>query len=312
MIKNRKSLFSRYISTYDKNDFFNNWKKVDKNLGERWDNVAKYSPHRELKNPTLTDKYFVNAIVKLLLQWIPHRKGIKVLKFDLYNEATMTSTLADWFLSRGYDYYGVDISKEIIRLAKRNFKGKVNSNHFKLGDIRRLPFKDETFDVVFSFGTIEHIRENAKSVSEAYRVLKPGGIFITGVNNKLDLWFSYFVNESTSGIFKHITSYEPSYFPWEQRKWLKDVGFEQVKTSGMIMFPHLVRYLDLFIEWKQINGSIRFFWDNIIIKTFIKLASFLDGINTIRLLGMHTTSFGYKPKSSKKYKKRLGKNHAKN
>ena len=110
--------------------------------------------------------------------------NLKVLKYDLYNEATMTATLADWFLSRGYDYYGVDISKEVVKLARKNFRGRVDSRHFKYGDIRKLPFKDNTFDIVFSFGTIEHIRENFKSVCEAYRVLKPGGLFITGINNK--------------------------------------------------------------------------------------------------------------------------------
>lgn len=292
--------FSGKISTYDRNDFFNHWEKIDKNLGERWDKVVKYSPHKELKKPTLTDQYFVEAIIKLLSKWIPNKKGTQVLKFDLYNEATMTATLAEWFLSRGYEYFGVDISKEVVKLARKNFRGKVKSSHFKYGDIRKLPFKNNTFDVVFSFGTIEHIRENFKAVCEAYRVLKPGGIFITGINNKLDLWLSYLVNESTSGIFKHITSYEPSYFPWEQRTWLKDAGFEQVKTTGMIMFPHFIRYCDLFIEWKQVNGSIRFMWDNLVIKTLVKLATFLDGIDTIRLLGMHTTSYGIKPKPTKK------------
>lgn len=298
-MENRKTLSRRKISTYDRSDFFNNWEKINKNLGQRWDAVVKYSPHRELKKPILTDKYFVDAIVKLLLKWLPYKKGAKILKFDLYNEATMTATLADWFLSRGYDYYGVDISKEVIKLARSNFKGRLDTSHFRHGDIRKLPYKDNTFDIVFSFGTIEHIRENAKSVTEAYRVLKPGGLFITGVNNKLDLWFSYLVNESTSAIFKHITSYEPSFFPWEQRGWLKEAGFEKVTTTGMIMFPHLIRYMDLFIEWKQVNGALRFIWDNAMVKPFIRLATLLDNIDTVRLLGMHTTSFGYKPKTKR-------------
>jgi len=301
-MKRKQELFSGKISTYDKNDFFNNWKNINKNLGDRWDAVVKYSPHKDLKKPTLTDNYFVDAIVRLLSVWLPKKKNLKVLKYDLYNEATMTATLADWFLSRGYDYYGVDISKEVVKLARKNFRGRVDSRHFKYGDIRKLPFKDNTFDIVFSFGTIEHIRENFKSVCEAYRVLKPGGLFITGINNKLDLWFSYFVNESTNGIFKHITSYEPSYFPWEQRRWLKDAGFEKIKTTGMIMFPHLIRYMDLFIEWKQMNGSIKFVWNNLVIRSLIKVATFLDGLDTIRLLGMHTTSYGIKPKVKRKKK----------
>lgn len=284
------------ISTYDKNDFFNNWDKVNKNLGKRWDEVVKHSPHKELKNPTLTDAYFVQAITKILSKLIPKKRGLKILKYDLYNEATMTSTLAQWFLNRNYNYFGVDISKEVVKLAKKNFKKKVGKQNFKVGDIRELPFKDQTFDAVFSFGTIEHIRENQKSVDEAYRVLKPGGIFITGVNNKLDMWGSYFVNEYTNKLFKHITSYEPSFFPWDQRRWLSKAGFKKITTTGMITFPHLIRYLDLYFEWKQLSGIKKNIWNFGVIKPLIKMATFLDNVDGIRMFGMHTTSYGFKIK----------------
>jgi SAM-dependent methyltransferase len=208
----------------------------------------------------------------------------------------MTSYLADWFLDRGYDYYGVDISKEVVKLARNNFNGRVNKDHFLVGDIRKLPFKDNTFDYVFSFGTIEHIRENEQAVKEAFRVLKPGGVFITGINNKLDMWFSYFVNEATNRVFKNITSYEPSYFPWAQRSWLKKAGFINVYTTGMITFPHLIRYADLFLEWKKINGPVKFGWNHLVIKPLIKMATLLDSVEIVRLFGMHTTSVGIKHK----------------
>lgn len=290
------------ISTYDRNDFYNNWEKINKDLGKRWDEVVKHSPHKELEKPTLTDLYFVSAITKLIGKWMKKKKGLKLLKFDLYNEATMTSYLADWFLARDYDYFGVDISREVVKLAKKNFKGRVEKNHFLVGDIRKLPFKDNTFDFVFSFGTIEHIRENEQAVKEAFRVLKPGGLFITGVNNKLDMWFSYFVNEATNRIFKNITSYEPSYFPWDQRRWLKEAGFMDIKVTGMITFPHIIRYIDLFIEWKKVNGLLRSSWDNLVIRPLVMMANFLDSVDSVRRFGMHTTALGIKPKSSMKAK----------
>lgn len=284
------------IATYDRHDFYNNWNLINKDLGKRWDAVVKDSPHKQLKNPTLTDKYFVYAIITQLKKLLPKAKGLKLLKYDLYNEATMTATLANWFINQGFDYYGIDISKEVVKLARKNFKELVGKNNFRVGDVRKIPFKDDSFDVVFSFGTIEHIRENQLAVDEAFRVLKPGGVFITGVNNKLDMWGSYFVNEFTNKLFKKITSYEPSYFPWEQRNWLKSAGFVRIKTTGMITFPHLVRYTDLFIEWKQINGLAKLAWNNLLIKPLIKFAVTLDGIGIFRIVGMHTTSYGYKPK----------------
>jgi SAM-dependent methyltransferase len=41
----------------------------------------------------------------------------------------------------------------------------------------RLPYADATFDVVLSFGVLEHVANDRASLAEITRVLKPGGIF---------------------------------------------------------------------------------------------------------------------------------------
>lgn len=286
------------IATYDKEDFYDHWEKINQNLGERWDSVIKYNPHHNI-NHTLTDRYLVKAITKFLDKWLPknHQKK-KILKYDLYNEATGTSEVTDWLIKQGFDFWGVDISKEVVKRAKKNFGHKVSPNKMKVGDVRMLPFPDNTFDVVWSYGTIEHIRENQQAVNEAFRVLKPGGLFISGLNNRLDLWGSYLVNEFTNKIYKHITSYEASFFPWSQREWLIQAGFINIKTNGTVMFPHLIRYLDLFIEWKIKNPLLKSIWNNLIIKPFIFIAEILDEIDIVRIFGTHTNSRGVKPKQN--------------
>lgn len=45
-----------------------------------------------------------------------------------------------------------------------------------LGVAERFPFKDNTFDVVFSFAVLEHVKEPFACAAETVRVLKPGGI----------------------------------------------------------------------------------------------------------------------------------------
>lgn len=283
------------ISTYDRNDFFNNWEKINRDLGKRWDEVLRHSPHKDLNKVLLTDKYYVDSRTKLLSDWLPDKKGLKLLKFDLYNEATGTEGFGEWFIERGYKYYGVDISKEVVKLAKKKFSTRTDVRNFKVGDIRDLPFKDNFFDIIISLGTIEHIRENVQAVKEAYRVLKPGGIFVSGINNKFDLWLAYLVNEFANKTFKHLSSYEPSYFPWEQKKWFVEAGFINIKITGMLMFPHILRYIELFLEWKKIKGPLRFFYDYLIIRPFIHLAKLLDNFEKVRMLATLTTAIGYKP-----------------
>jgi SAM-dependent methyltransferase len=44
-----------------------------------------------------------------------------------------------------------------------------------MGDSRRLPFADGTFDIAYSLGVVEHFPETAQAVREHARVVKPGG-----------------------------------------------------------------------------------------------------------------------------------------
>jgi SAM-dependent methyltransferase len=46
-----------------------------------------------------------------------------------------------------------------------------------LEDDVRLPFKNRTFDLVVSFGVLEHVPRDEESMVEIRRVLKPGGVF---------------------------------------------------------------------------------------------------------------------------------------
>jgi SAM-dependent methyltransferase len=75
---------------------------------------------------------------------------------------------------------GVDISFENIRI----FNGVGGQGI--VADMEFLPFKDNTFDVVYGFGILHHLNDIKKGVSEAVRVLRKGGhIGFGGENNGL-------------------------------------------------------------------------------------------------------------------------------
>lgn len=78
---------------------------------------------------------------------------------------------------------GVDISGEAIDYARKHYK-KENIIFYK-GDATNLNFlKDEKFDVIVSFETIEHISNYHQYLKEMFLLLKKDGIFIVSTPNK--------------------------------------------------------------------------------------------------------------------------------
>lgn len=68
---------------------------------------------------------------------------------------------------------GVDISNDALKYAKK--RGKV-----MLGDITKLDFKDNTFDLVICMDVLYHmwVKDETQALREFYRVLKEGGVLI--------------------------------------------------------------------------------------------------------------------------------------
>ena len=72
---------------------------------------------------------------------------------------------------------GVDVDPEQIQLAQESIDDILNI-HFLEVDATNLPFPDNDFDVVLSFGVMHHISNWLDALGEIRRVLKPKGYFI--------------------------------------------------------------------------------------------------------------------------------------
>lgn len=79
--------------------------------------------------------------------------------------------------NHGLSVTGVDLDPELIELAKKGI-GDIPSAHFFVADATRLPFGDNEFDVVLSFGVVHHIPNWLDALEEIARVLKPKGYFV--------------------------------------------------------------------------------------------------------------------------------------
>ncbi len=81
------------------------------------------------------------------------------------------------YLSKYVKYViGADISSEVILRAKEKFK-KIYNIQLHVEDVTNMTFKDNTFDIVTSFETIEHVNPELYLL-EIQRVLKSKGRFI--------------------------------------------------------------------------------------------------------------------------------------
>ena len=81
-------------------------------------------------------------------------------------------------VSPGGKAYGVDMTDEMLELARENRrKAGVENVEFLKGEIEDVPLPDEHVDVVISNCVINLSTDKPKVISEAFRVLRPGGRF---------------------------------------------------------------------------------------------------------------------------------------
>ena len=74
---------------------------------------------------------------------------------------------------------GIDVTPQMVAAASTLARERGEANvEFRVGDVHTLPFDDESFDVITSRVSAHHYADAPKAVAEAFRVLKPGGVFL--------------------------------------------------------------------------------------------------------------------------------------
>lgn len=103
---------------------------------------------------------------------------LEVKAGDRVLETSVGTGLNFKYLPRGIRRYGLDLAWDMLANCQQNLKRWGMEAELFLGNAERLPFADESFDVVFHTGGINFFSDRAKAIREMIRVAKPGSLIL--------------------------------------------------------------------------------------------------------------------------------------
>ncbi|MDP2749604.1 MAG: class I SAM-dependent methyltransferase [Nanoarchaeota archaeon] len=143
-------------------------------------------------------------VAKAKKEAFSYQLGLLTKFFDPKNKnlldiGTGKGYLLDVAAKKGFDCYGLDISKYAAKHAEKKFPGKIF-----IGSLSKAGYKQK-FDVITITAVIEHISDPLSFLSDINKALKPGGYLLVMTPNTNSLikkvmgknWFQY--------KYEHIT-----------------------------------------------------------------------------------------------------------
>ena len=115
--------------------------------------------------------------------------------------------MSAYFADEDRDCTLLDLSPEVVKIAADIFVKHNLAAKFVVGDAMQLPFEEESFDLAFSIGLLEHFEDIEKLIEEQYRILAKGGFFLAYVvpDNKDNVHKDY---EGVNDILGRIVGME--------------------------------------------------------------------------------------------------------
>jgi SAM-dependent methyltransferase len=151
----------------------------DDSLHRHWDSTL--APLLATGDQRLWRAHSDATNARLVEHWLPDGRVDDILKTDLYDEA-MGEGLAPMLVRRASRVTAIDVAPGVTRAARRRHP----TVRIAACDVRRLPFRDASFDVVVSNSTLDHFDRRddiGRSLAELRRTLKPGGWLLVTLDN---------------------------------------------------------------------------------------------------------------------------------
>lgn len=204
---------------------------------------------QERKNNT---RQFFNTIAP---QWDELKKEVMggfnldgIIKEKIGNTPTVLdlgcgtgALLATLSQGKARSLIGVDSSPQMLALARSRLSGNPLAD-LRLGELEHIPLKNNAVDCAVMNMVLHHISQPGQSISEAWRVLKPGGMFI----------LTDFQKHENKDIIQKMGGAWSGFEPQKICQWLEDTGFSLVNTES---YPvNFGLQVNLFIAEKQLKN----------------------------------------------------------
>jgi len=139
--------------------------------------------YEELAERWYTDSNHPIALLRaenaVRVPWVIQEIGQNKTVLDIgCGAGILTNALA----KAGHQVFGIDLSPSSLEVARRHDATETVS--YQCANGYSLPYSDQTFDVVCAMDVLEHVEDPRLMISEASRVLKPGGLFFFHTFNR--------------------------------------------------------------------------------------------------------------------------------
>ena len=238
-----------------------------RDVAREWENAwrkTKINYDEDIRTMISADKEFMDVLKKYI------RKNTLILEAGCgYGHKCI------YFNNYGASVVGIDIVKKPLRVLNSYLKTRSNLQVFTVaGDVTKLPFRGNVFDVVTSFGVIEHFRkeeEVIETLKEASRVLRNDGFLVLSIPNFASTFRNKLVLALSRGRFG---MYHKPYTPSILTRMFDLVRSLELVESGFTSFGFRKLILEL-TEKPSIEKLIYFLYHavfgvlNILLKSII-------------------------------------------
>jgi len=131
----------------------------------------------------------------------------------------------------------LDYSHSALKLAREASRVENCTLLLVCGDANELPFKTDTFHLVFHQGVMEHFHDADKMITECVRVTRPGGTLLVDVPQTFHIYT--LIKKILIGLNAWFAGWETQYTQRQLETCLIDHGMEPWSVYGRYFSPSL-------------------------------------------------------------------------